>query len=639
MAKREPPQAEQPPSDPATGGNRAKTVRATVKGNGGSKKRKTACAEEPIVPIEIKPFTPEADALRELEAAIQLRRSHFAARCERVAEMRSSATALRARAGCLRRVRATIKASHTLSAKADRLEHEALNIEQDRERATFEARVALYLERARANADKERALIEANATAPSLLPSSLAPPLGPFHDRQQRPLASPVRPVKKGGGAGKAATAKRQRATAAAAAAAAAAMTPTVAPPNQTNRALLCEYHTEFERQAPPMHIVQHDACPACGVPLLLAVNGALLTCPGCRMGLPYIDATTASMAYGDEVEFVPNNPKKAHHFEDRLKLFQGKGSKRITKKVIDTVMQWHLDQGIIEVDDITTTTVRMALKANNLKDLYDYEINIWCRITGKPAPTLGPTRETYCRNMFARIQAPFLKWKARINPTRINFLSYGYVLYKIFQLLSWNEYLPYFTLLKGRDKLEKQEEIWEGICHEVRWTFIPAPAAPLAPTSLRLASAAAKRALACKDHAHKRDDDDGGSSGAVQSNRQEAGTRPDQEALPLSHPEDPFPSAHREDAAPVPPKGTTEENESPDGAVPRPSHEHARAPMAVERSGALKTRLTGRPISRALDIRSKALGVAPVRVPTLMNKVVAAGSRRTSRVPMIRSC
>ncbi|AJF98184.1 vltf3-like transcription factor [Pandoravirus inopinatum] len=406
-----------------------------------SKKRKT-----PAEPSE--PSTPEADALAQLEAAIATRREAFAAQEARVPEMRASVAALREQAAALATCRATMRRAQSTGREADALDASIAHIESGQERATFDARVDRYLSLARANAQREAATPDAS-------------------NRCKRPCRAAPDAAAESAGSTLDPTAPTTTAT------------PTAMTTTTSNAALLREYRAEFEEQAPPMHIVQHDACPTCAVPLLLSVNGALLTCPECRAGYPYMDATTASMAYGDEVEFLSNNPKKAHHFEDRLKMFQGKGSKKVTKHVLDSVMEWHAAQGITSIDDITTLTVRQALKAKAFKDHYDFEMYIWCCITGKPAPTLGPTKENYCRQMFMRIQAPYAKWKARIDPTRINFLSYGYVLYKFFQLLKWTEYLPYFSLLKGRDKLEKQEAIWKGICRDVKWPFIPAPAGP----------------------------------------------------------------------------------------------------------------------------------------------------------------
>jgi hypothetical protein len=55
----------------------------------------------------------------------------------------------------------------------------------------------------------------------------------------------------------------------------------------------------------------------------------------------------------------------------------------------------------------------------------------------------------------------------------RSNFFSYPYILYKFFQLLERDEYLPELRLLKTREKLQEQDEVWKKICDELKWEFI----------------------------------------------------------------------------------------------------------------------------------------------------------------------
>jgi len=71
---------------------------------------------------------------------------------------------------------------------------------------------------------------------------------------------------------------------------------------------------------------------------------------------------------------------------------------------------------------------------------------------------------------MFREIQQPFQKHCPKY---RKNFLSYSYVLHKFIQLLSIDEYLIYFPLLKSREKLYQQDRIWKNICIELGWEFI----------------------------------------------------------------------------------------------------------------------------------------------------------------------
>ena len=56
----------------------------------------------------------------------------------------------------------------------------------------------------------------------------------------------------------------------------------------------------------------------------------------------------------------------------------------------------------------------------------------------------------------------------------RKNFLSYSYVLHKFVQLLELDEFTECFILLKSREKLHQQDQIWKDICNYLKWEFIP---------------------------------------------------------------------------------------------------------------------------------------------------------------------
>ena len=82
----------------------------------------------------------------------------------------------------------------------------------------------------------------------------------------------------------------------------------------------------------------------------------------------------------------------------------------------------------------------------------------------------MPPELEDALKRMFQSIQAPF---ERHCPPTRKNFLSYSYVLYKLFELLGERSYLPYFPLLKSHEKLYQQDVIWRNICQDLDWQFV----------------------------------------------------------------------------------------------------------------------------------------------------------------------
>jgi len=72
---------------------------------------------------------------------------------------------------------------------------------------------------------------------------------------------------------------------------------------------------------------------------------------------------------------------------------------------------------------------------------------------------------------MFKEIQAPFLR---HCPQSRKNFLSYSFCLHKLVQILGLHDYLKYFTLLRSREKLYIQDQIWKKICEDLGWTMYP---------------------------------------------------------------------------------------------------------------------------------------------------------------------
>ena len=113
---------------------------------------------------------------------------------------------------------------------------------------------------------------------------------------------------------------------------------------------------------------------------------------------------------------------------------------------------------------------IRNILKKNKINKYYEHIPYILNRITGKSSPQLTPELEDKLREMFRQIQGPFLKHSPK---NRKNFLSYSYVLHKFLEILGEDKYIMYFPLLKSRQKLHQQEQIWEKICEDLNWQFI----------------------------------------------------------------------------------------------------------------------------------------------------------------------
>ena len=162
---------------------------------------------------------------------------------------------------------------------------------------------------------------------------------------------------------------------------------------------------------------------------------------------------------------------KRINHFREWCNQVQGKESTDIPDEIFEKILIEIKKEKITDLKKITYLKMRDILKRLRINKYYEHINYIINRINGIPTPQFSPELEDKLCNMFRSIQAPFLKHCPK---DRKNFLSYSYVLYKFFQILGLNEYLKYFPLLKSREKLYVQDQIWKKICVELNYKIIP---------------------------------------------------------------------------------------------------------------------------------------------------------------------
>ena len=162
---------------------------------------------------------------------------------------------------------------------------------------------------------------------------------------------------------------------------------------------------------------------------------------------------------------------KRINHFREWCNQVQGKESTDIPDDIFEKILTEIKKEKIIDLKSISYIKMRDILKRLRINKYYEHINYIINRINGIPTPQFSPELEEKLCNMFRSIQAPFLKHCPK---DRKNFLSYSYVLYKFFQILGLNEYLKYFPLLKSREKLYVQDQIWRNICIDLNYDIIP---------------------------------------------------------------------------------------------------------------------------------------------------------------------
>ena len=191
------------------------------------------------------------------------------------------------------------------------------------------------------------------------------------------------------------------------------------------------------------------------------------------------IECGATEYVQGDEVGFkeeqdmekhIVYSYKRENHFNEWISQFQAKESTSVPQEVIDQLRLEFKKQKIKDLSEITHEKVKALLKKLNKSKYYEHAPYITTILNGIKPPTMPQALEERLRLMFYQIQKPFEKHRPK---DRKNFLSYSYTLYKLCELLGEDDYLPCFPLLKSKEKLYKQDEIWKGICTELRWQFI----------------------------------------------------------------------------------------------------------------------------------------------------------------------
>lgn len=201
-----------------------------------------------------------------------------------------------------------------------------------------------------------------------------------------------------------------------------------------------------------------------------LLINESIMYCRQC-FTVENIITDNEKPSYKDppkEISYF--SYKRINHFSEWLNQIQGKETTDIPEEVFNSIILELNKQRIYDLSTVTPLKIREILKKNKINKYYEHIPYILNKITGIPNPHLNPDLEDKLKNMFREIQVPFLKFSPS---NRKNFLSYSYVLHKFIQLLNEHEFLRYFPLLKSRDKLHQQEQIWKKICESLGWTFI----------------------------------------------------------------------------------------------------------------------------------------------------------------------
>ena len=214
----------------------------------------------------------------------------------------------------------------------------------------------------------------------------------------------------------------------------------------------------------------ESDICKYCNKGEMIYVETeGICICNNCSKSIKYLIENEKPSYKEPPKEVCFYAYKRINHLREILAQFQAKESTNIPNTVFENIKS-QIKKERIEIKDLTNKKTKEILKNMGYNKYYEHIPFIKDKLGIKP-PIMSPELEETLCNLFMEIQKPYSKYCPK---ERVNFLNYYYTLYKLCELLNEKKFLPYFPMLKDREKRIEQDQIWKKICEELCWEFIP---------------------------------------------------------------------------------------------------------------------------------------------------------------------
>lgn len=233
------------------------------------------------------------------------------------------------------------------------------------------------------------------------------------------------------------------------------------------------EFLSDFHGVTPPVYLMHGDLCPSCNEIMKRSDIGGFLVCHSCGVSSVIQDSTSGVVSFSDDIEYANFTYKRGNHFQEWVNTTMAKQNCEIPQDILENIMKI-LERDRILPEAITARRIRDILKELKLRKWYEHSMLIACLLTGREPPRMTPEMEEKLKLRFSQIQEPFEIFRDQLLPERKNFLSYSYVLFKLCELEGLEDFKQCFSLLKGRDKLYRQDCLWKEICNYLGWTYTP---------------------------------------------------------------------------------------------------------------------------------------------------------------------
>ncbi len=216
--------------------------------------------------------------------------------------------------------------------------------------------------------------------------------------------------------------------------------------------------------------IFETDICQICRKGELIPIDHeGIMVCNHCHKHIQYLVENEKPSYKEPPKEACFYAYKRINHFREILAQFQAKETTQIPDEVLENIKN-QIKKERIDLKQLNNKKAKEILKKLGYNKYYEHIPFIKDKLGIKP-PVMTPELEESLCNLFMEIQGPYAKF---CPDDRVNFLNYYYTVYKLCELLDQSQFLPYFPMLKDREKRIEQDEIWKKICEELDWAFIP---------------------------------------------------------------------------------------------------------------------------------------------------------------------
>jgi hypothetical protein len=216
--------------------------------------------------------------------------------------------------------------------------------------------------------------------------------------------------------------------------------------------------------------IFETDICQICRKGELIPIDHeGIMVCNNCHKHIQYLVENEKPSYKEPPKEACFYAYKRINHFREILAQFQAKETTQIPDEVLENIKN-QIKKERIDLKQLNNKKAKEILKKLGYNKYYEHIPFIKDKLGIKP-PVMTPELEESLCNLFMEIQGPYAKF---CPDDRVNFLNYYYTVYKLCELLDQSQFLPYFPMLKDREKRIEQDEIWKKICEELDWEFIP---------------------------------------------------------------------------------------------------------------------------------------------------------------------